>query len=392
MIMALLGGSVLLPDGTTEHTEIVFGDAGIERVGGSVGRAAALDVRGFLVLPGLVDLHGDAFERQIMPRPKVSFDHRIALRDTDRQLVANGITTAYHALTYSWEPGLRGRDAALALIGALGELGPSLACDTRLHLRHEAYNVDAVDEIGGWIERGQVDLLAFNDHVADIEEKCRDDAGVAAYADRTGLSTRDFRALLARTMARASEVSGANARLAAMAREAGLPMASHDDETPLMRAHFHDLGARLCEFPLDAPTAQAARRFGNAVIMGAPNIVRGGSHAKRFSAHEAWRAGLCSIFASDYYYPALLHAAFKLVRDGEATLADVWRAVSTTPAQAVGLSDRGSIREGLRADLVLIDPSDPEAPRVAATIANGQLAYVADPRLALAGARALAYA
>ena len=138
---------MLLPGGTIEEADLVVGPDGIERLGEPVGRAARLRADGFLILPGLVDLHGDAFERQLMPRPRVSFDPRIALRDTDRQLVANGITTAFHGLTCSWEPGLRGREAAVAFLDALDAVKDRLACDTRLHLRQETFNVDAVDEI-----------------------------------------------------------------------------------------------------------------------------------------------------------------------------------------------------------------------------------------------------
>lgn len=392
MITALLGGQVLLPDGSIEATDLVIGPNGIEGVGRRVGRGRPIDLRGYLVLPGIVDLHGDAFERQLMPRPRVHFDHMIALRDTDRQLVANGITTAFHALTYSWEPGLRGREAAEALLLAQSKLAGSLACDTRLHLRHETYNVDAVDQIIGWIEDGRVGLLAFNNHVGDIEEKCRHDVELAQYADRSGLSPHGFRELFERVKARADEVADATTRLAAAARAAGVAMASHDDDSPGTRAHYNDLGAALCEFPLDAATAAEARRLGSAIIMGAPNIVRGGSHAKRFSAHQAWRSGLCSVLASDYYYPALAIAAFRLVREGDASLGDAWRAISAAPADAAGLRDRGLIREGMRADLILVDLEQRDAPRIVGTFANGKLAYLAELSLALAGVSPLAFA
>src|SRR5918995_720982 len=106
---------------------------------GSAGRtvSTSIDARGLLVLPGIVDIHGDAFERQMMPRPGVDFPIDIALLDSDRQLIANGITTVYHGTTWSWEPGLRGAENAHALVGAVAALQSRLACDTRVHLRHE---------------------------------------------------------------------------------------------------------------------------------------------------------------------------------------------------------------------------------------------------------------
>ena len=157
-------------------------------------------------------------------------------------------------------------------------------------------------------------------------------------------------------------------------------------------ARYHALGATLCEFPLDAPTAKAARDTGCAVIMGAPNIVRGGSHAARFSAHEAFRRGLCSVLTSDYYYPAMHLAAFRLAREGEATLGAAWRAVSTDAARAVALSDRGEIRVGKRADLVLVDDDRQDEPAIAATLAGGRIAYLGDARLLASDVATPAYA
>jgi alpha-D-ribose 1-methylphosphonate 5-triphosphate diphosphatase len=390
--MALVGGRVLLPDGSFAETALSFGPDGIERVGEPIGAARACPVRGLLVLPGLVDLHGDAFERQLMPRPRVRFDHRIALRDTDRQLVGNGITTAFHALTYSWEPGLRGREAASALLDALDDLRPSLACDSHIHLRFETFNLDAVDEIAGWLGAGRIRLLAFNDHVESIQRDCATEKGTTPYADRSGMSVAEFRALLERVMARAEAVPAAVAALAAAARRAGVPMASHDDETPAMRAAYQALGVALCEFPFDRATAEEARRQGGAIVMGAPNVVRGGSHTRWLSAREAIGIGLCDVLASDYYYPAMVAAAFRLAREGVVDLGTAWRALSTAPAAAAGFADRGRLAAGLRADLVLIDDGRPADPRIAATIVNGRIVHLADASLAEAVLTPLALA
>src|SRR5580700_4526642 len=137
------------------------------KIGGSDhGRGSSgLDARGLLVLPGIVDLHGDAFERQMMPRPGVDFPIDVALLDSDRQAIANGITTVFHATTWSWEPGLRCGDNARRLLEAIETLRPQLAADTRFHLRHETYNLDAEAEINRWLSGGRVDLFAFNDHM-----------------------------------------------------------------------------------------------------------------------------------------------------------------------------------------------------------------------------------
>src|SRR5580692_8014617 len=155
---ALLGGEILETSLQTEGHQI-------SAVGSDHGRGPlSLDARDLLVLPGIVDLHGDAFERQMMPRPGVDFPVDVALIDSDRQAIANGITTVFHATTWSWEPGLRSGDNARQLLEAIESLRPQLAADTRYHLRQETYNLDAEDEICQWLADGRIDLLAFNDH------------------------------------------------------------------------------------------------------------------------------------------------------------------------------------------------------------------------------------
>jgi alpha-D-ribose 1-methylphosphonate 5-triphosphate diphosphatase len=178
----------------------------------------AIDARGLLVLPGIVDLHGDAFERQMMPRPGVDFPIDVALADSDRQAIANGITSVFHAATWSWEPGLRSGDNARRLLDAIETLRPQLAADTRLHLRHETYNLDAEGEIGQWLLEGRIDLFAFNDHmdatVADMAKPQKRNRMV----ERTGLGNEAFDELVQRVVARADEVPASIARLAGSAR------------------------------------------------------------------------------------------------------------------------------------------------------------------------------
>ena len=252
----------------------------------------------------------------------------------------------------------------------------ALACDTRLHLRQEAYNVDAVDEICAWIAQGRVDLLAFNDHTPPMLAKVNDVKALARYTERTGLSPADLATLLRRVQTRADEVEGATARLAAAARNAGVPLASHDDDSPAMRAAFRALGCTISEFPKTAETAADAHRHGEAVILGAPNVVRGGSHLDGVAAADMVERRFCDVLSSDYYYPSLLQAAFRLARDGTTDLGRAWALVSSNPAHACGLSDRGDLSPGKRADLLIIDDSDPALPRVVATFVAGIPAFV----------------
>jgi alpha-D-ribose 1-methylphosphonate 5-triphosphate diphosphatase len=185
-------------------------------------------------------------------------------------------------------------------------------------------------------------------------------------------------------------VPAALERLAATAREAGVPMASHDDAMISTRQSFRAQGARICDFPMAEEVGQEASAAGDWVVMGCPNVVRGGSHLGWASAARMTEAGICNVLSSDYFYPAMLRAAMVLAERGELDLARAWELISTNPAAAAGLADRGAIAEGLRADLVLVDPA---IPRVVATIADGSIAYLSAEgaaRLSAAGARSQA--
>jgi alpha-D-ribose 1-methylphosphonate 5-triphosphate diphosphatase len=366
----IVNAQSLRPEGIVAGAELATDGA---TIGAADHAARIFDASGLVLLPGIVDLHGDAFERQLMPRPGVFFPDDLALRDTDRQLVANGITTAFHALTWSWEPGLRGTERARSFVAALERLRPHLACDAHLHLRWELYNLEALEDALAWIETGRVALLAFNDHTPGLLKMPRDAGYPAKTVERTGLSQKAFADLLARVADHAAAIPEANAKLAAAAVKAGIALASHDDASPAIRESFRALGCRISEFPMTRETAAAARAAGEHVMMGAPNVVRGGSHLALVSAEAMVRADLCDVLASDYYYPAMLQAPWRLA-GGLEELAKFWPLVSENPARAAGLGDRGTLAPGMRADMVLVDISQ-GPPRAVATFVAGRLVF-----------------
>ena len=376
--MRVQGGQALI-DGKLVAADIGIdeGEGVIASVGAANGNGRVFDARGLHVLPGIVDIHGDAFERQLMPRPGVSFPVDVALVDSDRQCVANGITTVFHGVTCSWEPGLRSIDNARTILGAIEDLAPAFGADTRFHLRHETFNLDAEAEVTDWIGEGRIGMLGFNDHMPGANAPARV-RKVAQMAERAGLSVEDFAALVERLRGRADEVPGSIARLAAAAHAHGAPMLSHDDMSPEQRRWFRDLNCRVAEFPTTVETAQDATTAGDDVVMGAPNVVRGGSHIGWIGAADMIARGCCTILASDYYYPAPLLAAFRLVADGVAPLAQAWTYVSTRPAKAAGLTDRGVLAAGKRADVIAVDASDPRRPKLVAAFAKGRVVHLSD--------------
>jgi alpha-D-ribose 1-methylphosphonate 5-triphosphate diphosphatase len=369
---ALLGGEI--------------GEASLQVAGGEIDAIGTerghgrliLDARGLKVLPGIVDLHGDAFERQMMPRPGVPFPIDIALADSDRQAVANGITTVFHAITWSWEPGLRGPENARALRRAITAQRAQLAADTRIHLRQETYNLDAEAEIIAWLGDGAIDLLAFNDHMNSVVKDLKRPQKRAVMVQRSGVSDAEFDHLVDGVAARADEVPGSVARLAAAARAASVRMLSHDDVSPAMRQAFRAEGVGIAEFPINEETAREAARGGDFIVFGAPNVVRGGSHTGWTKAADMVAKGLCSVLASDYFYPAQLLAAFRLTADGVAPLPAAWELISAAPARAAGLADRGLLETGRRADIVLVDDAVPLRPRIVAVIAAGCLVHLTE--------------
>jgi alpha-D-ribose 1-methylphosphonate 5-triphosphate diphosphatase len=372
------GGRAALPDGGQEEVDILVEAGKITSVGGPTAKAdITLDAGGMLVLPGIVDLHGDAFERQIMPRAGVSFPLDIALMDTDRQMAANGITTAYHGVTLSWEPGLRGREVVVELLDAITSNKHRFGCDTRFHLRFETYALDAIELVAGWLGDGRIDLLAFNNHMPSIQRKIASGQTLNRYIERSGLSQNEYVGLVESLEQRKADVARGIHRLAEIARAAGVPMASHDDETAETRRDFHDLGCTIAEFPLTAEAARESSRLGDVIVLGCPNVVRGGSHLgpNGISAAKEIAEGRGDVLCSDYYYPALARAPFVLADKSIAAFTAAWRLVSTNPARAAGLDDRGEIAVGQRADLVIIDRQDTGPAIVAATLVEGTPVY-----------------
>lgn len=372
-------GTALI-DGALTQVSLTLDDGKIAGIGDSAPRGAlTIDARGLLVLPGIVDIHGDAFERQIMPRPGVRFPYALALADTDRQLAAAGITTAYHGLTLSWEPGLRSVDSAGTFMQALAEERSRLSVDHRIQLRLETFVFDAEDVVARCLDVDPKPTLAFNDHTSTtagkLAEGKRDQ--LPQWALRCGLSEEDYLQLFEEVWKRRPEVRAFIGRVAARARAADVVMLSHDDRTLEDRAFYRARGVSVAEFPLTIEAIDDAVRRGEPTVLGAPNVVRGGSHTGALNAADMIEKGCCTILASDYHYPSMLAAIGHLVAKRGQSLEDAWRLISEAPAEAAGLDDRGRLAPGLRADLALVEFGADRPPWVTATLAGGKLAFLA---------------
>lgn len=314
------------------------------------------DLGGDWLLPGLVELHTDNLEGHLHPRPGVSWPTLPGLIAHDAELVAAGVTTVLDSLRIGEDPQYPSCRATVEkVLQATAEARrlETLRADHLLHLRCEVVAKGVVEDFESLADRPGLRLVSLMDHTPGQRQFADMDAVRTYLSGRKGLTGEALEAYIRHRIEEAGD-RGETARraIAALARERGLPLASHDDATPEHVEEAVSLGLTISEFPTSLAAGAAAGERGLRVVAGAPNAVRGGSSYGNVGALELAEAGLLHIFASDYVPASLLQALFLL-----AGLPgwDLPRAVATgsaAPAAAVGLDDRGRIAPGLRADLI----------------------------------------
>ncbi|MGR3373973.1 MULTISPECIES: alpha-D-ribose 1-methylphosphonate 5-triphosphate diphosphatase [Rhodobacterales] len=361
----ITGAEVLRPGGLTDAP---LGVAGGRLAEGRPGHPVALP--GWRVLPGIVDIHGDGFERHLAPRRGAVSDLPRGLVALEAELAANGITTAVLAQFWSWEGGMRGPEFALRMLEALEAVRGRFATTLLAQLRVETHLLDDYPRIEAAVARFGVGYVVFNDHLPHAAlDKGRKVPRLTGQALKSGRSPEAHLALIEALHARGAEVPAAVAALAGRLAARGVRLGSHDDRDAAAREGWRARGVAISEFPETFEAVRAAAGAGAPVVMGAPNVMRGGSHAGKIPAAEVVREGGCTALASDYHYPAPRIAALALA--DEIGLEAAWGLVSSGPAAVLGLEDRGRLEPGLRADLVVVDA----AGDVGAVIAGGEMRY-----------------
>jgi alpha-D-ribose 1-methylphosphonate 5-triphosphate diphosphatase len=364
----LVNAQTLLQGALHDHP-LTLRDGRIE-----AGPAQELDLAGYLLLPGIIDLHGDGFERHLSPRPTAPFDKTRGLASVASELSANGITTAWLAQSWSWEGGFRSGEAAVALLAALDRARPDLLADVRVQLRLETHVIDQHAAVLAAVGGHRVDLVVFNNHLPEAVEMAEARPHrFASWAAQTSRTAEEMLAIVRAAEAQEPEVPAALAAIAGRLADLGVTMGSHDDATPETRAFYRGIGAAISEFPTTVAAARAAHSNGEPVLMGAPNVVRGGSQTGNIAAAGLVAEGLVTALMSDYYYPALPQAAWALVDAGLCDLPTAWGMISEAPARIMGLADRGQLLEGQRADLVAVNS---ETRRVEMTLSAGRVAHL----------------
>ncbi|MBD2844368.1 alpha-D-ribose 1-methylphosphonate 5-triphosphate diphosphatase [Paenibacillus sp. IB182496] len=336
-----------------------------------------IEARGRFVLPGLIDIHCDAIEKEIQPRPNTLLPLEMALLEFERKLPVHGITTMYHSVSLGVGISLRGDHLLTGIIELIHRYRSRRAMVRHgVHLRYEVSHLDGLPIVERYIADRKIDYLSYMDH-SPGQGQYREPGSFERYVMKNqGVDVVEVRGIVDDLLTRQKRVDWTQLRsLARLAAQQGIAVASHDDDTPQRVDQFASYGVSVSEFPINLETAHHARRSGMRVCVGAPNVVRGASHDRNLRAVDAIADGAASIICSDYYPGALLPAAFKLADEQVVPLPAAVRMVTLHPAEALGVGAvRGSIEPGKQADLIIVDCFD-GYPGATHTIVDGVVVY-----------------
>ena len=367
-MIAITNGRIVTPDKIIEGRVLHIEDGYIQAIADNLaGAGRVINAHDRYVMPGFIDIHSDAVEQLIQPRPTSQMDFELALKECERELLLCGITTIYHSISlykdefFGTSP-LRTRDSVKRLSDLIASIHDRHhLIHHRFHLRIEIDNLDAYGIAKAMIESGRVHMISFMDHTPG-QGQYRD---LAVYADALAkyngkeIGAVGLDSILDYHRQKRTLSFEQLKHLAALAHFHGLPVASHDDDTPEKLAVNHMLSVDISEFPISIETARAAREAGFLTVVGAPNILRGNSHSGNMSAAEAVLGDCADAICSDYYPAAILHSIFLMHSKHGVPLPEIVAKATLGPARAARIDrEFGSIEVGKRADLLIVDLLD----------------------------------
>jgi alpha-D-ribose 1-methylphosphonate 5-triphosphate diphosphatase len=383
MRTAIRNGRIVTEDAVVEGKVLLLEDdliKGIVKDDGDID-AETVDADGGYITPGFIDTHSDMIEPLIQPRPSTTIDFEIAIREAEKQLITQGVTTMYHSISLYTDstfgenkvrtlPNVEKLTKIVARLNA----GPHLI-HHRIHLRYEIENLEALPFVQRMVDEKLIHEVSFTDHTP----------GQGQYSDLAEYKNTVFayshgkvdEPLFEKIMAHHKEKRVADfdslCKIAKTARQNGIPVASHDDDCVEKLETNRALGVEVSEFPINLEVAKEAKKRGFFTVIGAPNLLRGKSHNGNLSAAEAIENDVADILCSDYYPSAILHAVFKMHREG-VELPRMIKMVTANPAKAMRIYDeRGSLTAGKKADILMINEFDGH-PTVTGTMINGRFA------------------
>jgi alpha-D-ribose 1-methylphosphonate 5-triphosphate diphosphatase len=348
---------VVTPGAVFPGTVVVRGGVIAEISQGTAARGE--DLAGDHLLPGLVELHTDHLESHVVPRPGTHWDPVPAVLAHDVQLSGAGVTTVFDAIRLDSTEFRLEAELTRSMVDAIDAATAAgiTRADHLIHLRCEVASPDAVQEFEEFADLASVRLASLMDHTPGQRQYVDVEAFRRYMVGKGRVAAGDVEPMMARLREAGARYSVANRRaIAALAAARGITLAAHDDATVEHAEESAGFGVRISEFPTTEAAAAAAREREQLIVMGAPNIVRGGSQSGNVAATRLLELGLLDILSSDYVPASPLQAIFQLAADGTLAIEHGARLVAGNPARAVGLDDRGEIAIGQRADLVRVHP------------------------------------
>jgi alpha-D-ribose 1-methylphosphonate 5-triphosphate diphosphatase len=374
--------NVVTPDGIADNMNVYISRGIIQEISEYPirGMETYINAGKKYMIPGLIDLHSDAIEKAIQPRPSTIFPVDMAATEFDKTLAACGITMMFYCIAFvimdNLKSSLRNNDQAAKLINELRGISPYLKAKTKIHLRFDILNMKAAGKVKELINQNKIDMLSFMDHTpmqgqfSNIKSYKKIMKALYNFSDSAIEEHLKFL-----YEARQSFCKNEITELAYLACMHNIPLASHDDDNLDKIDMVKELGATISEFPVNIESLKYASESGLYTVVGSPNIIKGGSHSDNLSARDAVESGFADIICSDYSPKSLFHSLFMLDKLGIIPLHEAVNMASLNPAKAIGLdSETGSIEKGKKADLLIVD-LDNEIPRIVQTFIDGVEVY-----------------
>jgi len=338
-----------------------------------------MDAEGCYVMPGMIDLHSDAIEKEIQPRPNTLFPINMAFYELEKKLAVSGITTMYHSLSLSDEWGVRNKEMVVGVINNINRLKQNRSMiNHKIHLRYELTFLAGISILESLIRDKSIDLMSYMDHTPG-QGQFRDTETLKSFTMQSyGKKAQEVEDFMDRTIENQARIDWFKLiSLAKFAKTRGIRLASHDDDTKEKIETLLKCEGVLSEFPINMETALYAKSRDIHVCVGAPNIVRGKSHSNNMRAIDAITNNAADIVCSDYLPSAMLPAVFHLTREG-IKLTKAVKMVTLNPAKALGIDQEvGSVEVGKCADLILVGMHE-DYPILRKTLVGGNIVFQSD--------------
>lgn len=378
-------GNIIMEDSIlTDHAVVIEGDrikdVITEEEAIQLSNVEFINANGGFISPGFIDIHSDYIESIVSPRPTSMMDMDISLREAEKILISHGITTMFHSLSFykkdlfTHKP-IRNPENVQRLVEAIHETHdrPHLIRH-RLHARFELDNIEQIEQLVENIENDKVHLLSFMDHTPGQGQYRDLEVFSKTLKGYRNLSDDEVNVIILERKSREQMTLEKIAEVAKIADNKGIAVASHDDDNEEKVKLVQSFGTTISEFPITLNVAKEAKNLGLQTIVGAPNVLLGGSHSGNLSAIEAINEDAADILCSDYFPAALLLAVFQLHEEHQKELHEMFKMVTLNPAKAVRMDDElGSIKPRKKADILIINQMEDGYPMLTKTMVNGSL-------------------